>query len=110
MSERKGLLCYSCGEPIKFIKTAAGKMMPVDPKPFYVHPNKSGKDRVVNEYGEIIACDLPAKPGEPWIVAYMPHFATCRHYTPVKTADKADTDKNAASLNAPADKEQLSFL
>ncbi len=71
-------LCRGCGAAIEWVKTPAGKYMPVDKEPVLVVEGE-GKNSFVTDEGEIIrgrrataeeeSQDLP--------VAFVPHWATC---------------------------------
>ena len=56
-------LCRGCGSQIEWIKTTAGRNMPVDPEPVFVIEG-DGRDRPEEESRE-----LP--------VAFVPHWKTC---------------------------------
>jgi hypothetical protein len=62
--------CWSCGASIVWVRTEAGKAMPVDYLPV-VNGNlvAAGKDRV-----RYVSKDRPAPEGVP---RYFSHFATC---------------------------------
>lgn len=50
--------CKRCGAKIKFLKTKAGKWLPVDPTPRLFWSNPDGKEKVMLQSGEVISCDL----------------------------------------------------
>lgn len=70
--------CRGCGREIEWIRTTAGKNMPVDPEPVSVIES-GGTDRFVTDDGTVIigrsatreeeSRDLP--------VAFVPHWKTC---------------------------------
>lgn len=69
--------CRGCGAVIGFIKTAAGKTMPVDIKPVLF--TRGGPEVFVTPSGEVIhGTSLrygQADPDE--LIGYTSHFATC---------------------------------
>ena len=73
--------CRECGNDIRFIRTTAGRYMPVDARVIFFTPDEAGTDRVMTEYGEVKRATISAD-GE--LVGYMPHFATCSKRTKVR--------------------------
>lgn len=71
--------CQKCGARIMWIKTAAGKNMPVDPKFVDYKKVKGGKERVVLSGGEVVAGER-CSPHEADGYGYISHFATCPGY------------------------------
>ena len=68
--------CKGCGAEIDWIKTRAGKNMPVDPEPVFVAVD-DGNDVFVTDEGEVIhGREIPANDGSAE-VAFVPHWATC---------------------------------
>jgi len=67
--------CRSCGAKIKWIKTVAGKNMPVNPEPLSFADVDEGTV-LVGEDGTAMASHglLVDEDGMPW---YESHFATC---------------------------------
>lgn len=68
--------CRSCGARILWVKTPAGRWMPVDEGLHGFRLAEHGKDTLVNDQGEVIKCTLDFE-GEPDGLAHMPHWATC---------------------------------
>lgn len=69
--------CRSCGARILWIKTAAGKNMPVDPRFVNYKEVQGGKERIVLPTGKVVVgerCDVREADG----YGYISHFATCR--------------------------------
>lgn len=59
-----------------WIKTSAGKNMPVDPHLINYQEIPGGKERIVTPEGKVVAgerCEPTAADG----VGYISHFATC---------------------------------
>ena len=68
--------CKGCGAQIDWIKTRAGKNMPVDPEPVFVAVD-DGSDVFVTDEGEVIhGREVPANDGSAE-VAFVSHWATC---------------------------------
>ena len=66
--------CKKCGASILFIRTTAGKNMPVNARVVFFNPDDQGKDRIMTEHGELLRATISTD-GER--LGYMPHFATC---------------------------------
>ena len=71
-------MCRGCGAQIEWIKTTAGKSMPVDPEPVFVVTGE-GKYHFVTDAGEVITGRKarPDEGGTSQEVAFVPHWATC---------------------------------
>lgn len=69
--------CKSCGAPIIWIKTAAGKAMPANPERliYWERPGAAGK--VITQDGRVKSCDFDGEPGKATGVGYVSHFSTC---------------------------------
>lgn len=68
--------CKGCGAEIDWIKTRAGKNMPVDPEPVFVAVD-DGSDVFVTDEGEVIhGRTVPTNDGSAE-VAFVSHWATC---------------------------------
>lgn len=69
--------CRGCGRPIIFIKTAAGKQMPCDPRlvPFWRKAGASSK--IVTIDGEVVSCELGGPRSTVSGCGYVSHFSTC---------------------------------
>lgn len=71
--------CSHCGKPIIWIRTLAGKNMPVDTVLVNYRKAKPGEkatDKIVLETGEVIsACETNTEEAEG--IGYISHFATC---------------------------------
>jgi len=76
--------CRSCKANIGWIKTKAGKNMPVDPTLIRVLPRPGGEVTIVTEKGEVVkgyrvATDEPFALEELLYEGYISHFATCKY-------------------------------
>jgi hypothetical protein len=69
--------CKSCKAPIKWIKTADNKSMPVDPKQICIMPGGSRSIMIVSEDGAAYYGDLCLKGTPGSKEGYISHFATC---------------------------------
>lgn len=71
--------CNRCGARIMWVKTKAGKNMPVDPQFVDFKKIKGGKERLVLPSGEVVAGErCKAKEADGY--GYISHFATCPGY------------------------------
>lgn len=72
-------VCRNCGKQIMWIKTKAGKNMPVNPQMINYRRPETGKkaeEKLVTLQGEIVAADRSnARDAEGF--GYISHFATC---------------------------------
>lgn len=69
--------CKGCGAEIRWLKTAKGKNLPVDPDPIPYWKDPKGDRKVMTPNGEVITCTCTGKPGEETGIGYVPHWATC---------------------------------
>lgn len=71
-------LCRGCGARIDWIRTRAGKMMPVDPEPVMVIAGE-GRDVFVTDEGDTIVGRraLQEEENAGLQVGFVPHWATC---------------------------------
>lgn len=71
-------ICRGCGREIDWIRTVAGKNMPVDPAPVFVIEG-GGNDRFVTDEGEVITGRIarPEEESRDLPVAFVPHWMTC---------------------------------
>lgn len=68
--------CRKCGKRILWIKTTAGKNMPVNPDLINYRVVTGGKERIVTQNGQVVAgekCRAEVADG----IGYISHFATC---------------------------------
>ena len=68
--------CKKCGNRILWLRTPAGKNMPVDPNLINYREVPGGKERIVTPNGMVIAGER-CNPDEADGVGYISHFATC---------------------------------
>ena len=69
--------CRICGEPILFIRTTAGKPMPVNAEPDYYIPSPAGDRAYVTDTGEVVWGFLAGDAAEDAVKGYTSHFANC---------------------------------
>lgn len=68
--------CRKCGDRILWIRTAAGKNMPVNPELINYRALPGGKERIVTLDGRVVAGEK-CRPEIAEGVGYISHFATC---------------------------------
>ena len=68
--------CKKCGNRILWLRTPAGKNMPVDPNLINYREVPGGKERIVTPNGMVIAGER-SNPDEADGVGHISHFATC---------------------------------
>lgn len=68
--------CSSCGAPIVWLRTKAGKSMPCNAGLIPYKANPNGKQILITDWGDAVRCDLTFT-GPPTGKARMSHFATC---------------------------------
>ena len=71
--------CRGCGCQIMWIRTKAGRNMPVDPNSVGYRRPKEGekaKQKIVTQYGEVVSANIVGD-AEAEGYGYISHFATC---------------------------------
>lgn len=69
-------ICRNCGCQIMWVKTKAGKNMPVDPTMISYRRLKA-KEKIVTPEGEVVCADkVDSEKAEGF--GYISHFATCK--------------------------------
>lgn len=69
--------CKKCGNRILWVKTKAGKNMPVNPELINYKQVQGGKERIVTPEGDVIAGEKVSTE-EADGCGYISHFATCQ--------------------------------
>ena len=69
--------CRGCGAKIRFIKTVAGKTIPVNPEEVAYEQKARGSLKIVTTNGEVLSAEWPADPQKATGIGYISHFATC---------------------------------
>lgn len=71
--------CAYCGKRIMWVRTAAGKNMPVNPEMISYRRPEAGKkaaEKIVTPTGEVVSADR-ADSRQAEGTGYISHFATC---------------------------------
>ena len=72
-------LCKACGATILFIRTPAGKSMPVDFEPVPYWQKAGTREKIVTTNGEVLSCELEGDLNTATGLGFRPHWATCPH-------------------------------
>jgi len=70
--------CKGCGAQVIWVKTKNGKNMPCDPNWVRYKKIPGGKERVVTDQGEVLACTTDVDLDDADGFGYISHFASCR--------------------------------
>ena len=85
--------CRACGAPIGFIKTVAGKTIPVDPEEVAYWQRTGGSKKIVTPNGEVVSAELEGDPQTATGIGYISHFATCPCADQFRKPRKSDRKK-----------------
>jgi len=85
--------CRACGAPIGFIKTKAGKTVPVDADGWTFLPEPNGKQMFVMPDGSTERGTAMNAEGPAVKVGYISHFATCPEADKFRKPRKSDRKK-----------------
>ena len=85
--------CRACGADIGFIKTVAGKTIPVNPEEVAYEQKAGGSLKIVTPNGEVLSAERPADPQKATGIGYISHFATCPEADRFRKARKSDRKK-----------------
>lgn len=80
--------CRKYGNPIGFIKTVAGKTIPVNPEEVAYEQKAGGSLKIVTPNGEVLSAERPADPQKATGIGYISHFATCPFSGSFRSRDK----------------------
>lgn len=72
--------CSYCGRQVMWIKTKAGKNMPVNPEMISYRRPKMGEkasEKIVTQEGEVVCADRANSGAQAEGTGYISHFATC---------------------------------
>ena len=94
MTLQRTSFCRACGAEIAFIKTLAGKTMPVDAGGIHFMPDPLSTEVFVLQDGTVVrgrrlTDDTAPLTGEPK-VGYVSHFATCPEADKFRKQRKSD--------------------
>ena len=87
--------CRACGAEIGFIKTVAGKTIPVNPEEVAYEQKAGGSLKIVTPNGEVLSAERPADPQKATGIGYISHFATCPEADRFRRTRKSDRKKGA---------------
>lgn len=85
--------CRACGAPIGFIKTKAGKTVPVDEKSVNFLPDPEGKELFVLVDGSTQRGARVEEESNSSQIGFISHFATCPEADRFRKARKSDRKK-----------------
>lgn len=71
--------CPSCGQPIMWIRTQRGRLMPVNAQITRYWQTPGAKGRVITDDGRTLAVEFRGD-GPPDGSAHVPHFGDCAAY------------------------------
>ena len=69
--------CRGCGQPIIWIRSAAGKPMPCNPEPVKYWESSTARQLIVLPNGVVVTGRLSGPRGGETGEGYISHFATC---------------------------------
>ncbi|MBD5504614.1 MAG: hypothetical protein HDR09_13030 [Lachnospiraceae bacterium] len=69
--------CRGCGRQVLWIRTKAGKNMPVDTAIHHYREDSDGKEKIVTPGGDVVTGTIVNTPEEADGMGYISHFATC---------------------------------
>lgn len=70
-------ICKRCGVPIDFIRTPAGKYMPVQPRGVYAKADDAGKRLALDIEGRVLRVAEAEKDDPEAIIVRFPHWEFC---------------------------------
>lgn len=82
--------CRACGAEIMFIKSVAGKTIPVNAEQITYEQKAGGSMKVVTPNGEVISGELAVDPQKATGIGYISHFATCPEADSFRKKRKSD--------------------
>ena len=85
--------CRACGAPIVFIKTVAGKSIPVNEESKYYIQKANGSQKIVTPNGEVLSAELTDIPDKATGIGFISHFATCTNPEFFRKPRKSDRKK-----------------
>jgi hypothetical protein len=103
-------ICKACGAKTKYIQTAALKQMPVNPKPLYCVEDPDSKMLVITASGVVIKARLQTPQDRTIVIAYIPHWQTCKDPASMRKRDNPDKVPAPAPAPVAPPATQLSFI
>lgn len=85
--------CRACGAEIGFIKSVAGKTIPVNVEQIVYKQKEGGDLKIVTPNGEVISGCIPDDPQKATGIGYISHFATCPEADKFRKSRKSDRKK-----------------
>ena len=85
--------CRACGAEIMFIKSLAGKTIPVNAEQITYQQKAGGSLKVVTPNGEVISGELAGDPQKATGIGFISHFATCPEADKFRKPRKSDRKK-----------------
>lgn len=93
MAQMRITECRACHAQIGFIKTVAGKTIPVNPEEVAYEQKAGGSLKIVTPNGEVLSAERPADPQKATGIGYISHFATCPASDSFRKPRKSDRKK-----------------
>lgn len=85
--------CRACGAGIGFIKSVAGKTIPVNVEQIVYKQKEGGGLKIVTPNGEVVSAEIPEDPQKATGIGYISHFATCPEADKFRKPRKSDRKK-----------------
>jgi len=102
--------CKRCGAPIDFIRTPAGKYMPVQPRGVYAKADAAGKRLALDMEGRVLRVAEAAKDDPEAIIVRFPHWEFCPGAEEMRKPQAAPPPVPQARPEQEKPPEQISFL
>ena len=81
--------CRMCGRQITFVKTMAGKPMPVEVRQEFYRVDANGRDTFITGGGKVVRGKIVGPNDEPDGFAWIPHWGHCPKANQIRHAHKA---------------------
>lgn len=85
--------CRACGADIMFIKSTAGKTIPVNAEEITYRQTSGGSLKIVTPNGEVLSAEVETDPNKATGIGYISHFATCPCADQFRKKRKSDRKK-----------------
>ena len=86
-------VCSSCGQAVRWVETANGRKMPIDPL-----PNREKGNIVVRKSGTQVLAFVVAPGSEDTLPTYRPHRATCPRSPRLKPVPRVKAPSSVCSV------------